>query len=150
MNNEWRDGNTVNLLINGEDFYPRVIECIRNARKEVLVETFILAEDKIGHKIQDALVAAANRGVRVDITVDDYGTFDLSKEFVDKLINAGVKLHIFDPQPNFRGVRFNFFRRLHRKLVVVDNEIAFVGGINISDDHITDFGPKAKQDYAVE
>ena len=150
MNNEWRDGNSVKLLINGEEFYPRAMECIRNAKTEVLLETFIFAEDKIGHEMQEALVAAASRGVRVDITVDDYGTFDLSKEFVDKLINAGVRLHIFDPQPNFRGVRFNFFRRLHRKLIVVDNDIAFVGGINISDDHLLDFGPKAKQDYAVE
>jgi cardiolipin synthase len=150
MNNEWREGNSIKLLINGEGFYPRAMECIRNARTEVLLETFIFAEDKIGHEMQEALVAAASRGVRVDITVDDYGTFDLSKEFVDKLINAGVKLHIFDPQPNFRGIRFNFFRRLHRKLIVVDNEIAFVGGINISDDHLLDYGPKAKQDYAVE
>ena len=150
MNNEWRDGNDVKLLINGDEFYPRVMECIRNAKKEVLLETFILAEDKVGYEMRDALVAAASRGVKVDITVDDYGTFDLSKDFVDKLINAGVKLHIFDPQPNFRGIRFNFFRRLHRKLVVIDNELAFVGGINISADHLLDFGPKAKQDYAVE
>lgn len=146
----WRDHNDVELLINGEEFYPRAFECIRNARTEILLETFILAEDKVGHELQEALVTAAKRGVRVDVTVDDYGTFDLSKEFVDKLINAGVKLHIFDPQPNFRGIRFNFFRRLHRKLIVIDNEIAFVGGINISDDHLSSFGPTAKQDYAVE
>lgn len=150
MSDLWREHNNVKLLINGEEFYPRAFECIRNARTEVLLETFIFAEDKVGHELQEALVAAANRGVRVDVTVDDYGTFDLSKEFVDKLINAGVKLHIFDPQPNFRGIRFNFFRRLHRKLIVVDNKTAFVGGINISDDHLADFGPTAKQDYAVE
>jgi cardiolipin synthase len=150
MNNNWRDNNDVKLLINGEEFFPRVFECIRNARSEVLLETFILAEDKVGHELQEALIVAAKRGVKVDITVDDYGTFDLSEEFVDKLINAGVRLHIFDPQPSFRGIRLNFFRRLHRKLVVIDNELAFVGGINISVDHITTSGPKAKQDYAVE
>jgi len=150
MSSNWRDHNNIKLLINGEEFFPRVFECIRNAHTEVLLETFILAEDKVGHELQAALIAAAERGVKVDITVDDYGTFDLSKEFVDKLINAGVRLHIFDPQPNFRGIRLNFFRRLHRKLVVVDNEIAFVGGINMSVDHITTSGPKAKQDYAVE
>lgn len=150
MSDLWREHNNVKLLINGEEFYPRAFECIRNARTEILLETFILAEDKVGHELQEALIAAASRGVRVDVTVDDYGTFDLSKEFVDKLINAGVKLHIFDPQPNFRGIRFNFFRRLHRKLIVVDNEIAFVGGINISEDHLAESGPTAKQDYAVE
>jgi cardiolipin synthase A/B len=150
MSDNWRDNNDIKLLINGETFFPRVFECIRNACSEVLLETFILAEDKVGHELQEALIVAAKRGVKVDVTVDDYGTFDLSKDFVDKLINAGVRLHIFDPQPTFRGVRFNFFRRLHRKLVVVDNEVAFVGGINISEDHITTTGPKAKQDYAVE
>ena len=146
----WRDNNDVKLLINGEAFFPRMCECIAEAKTEILIETFILAEDKVGYQVRDALVAAAKRGVRVDITVDDYGTFDLSKEFVDKLINAGVKLHIFDPQPNFRGIRFNFFRRLHRKLVVIDNNVAFIGGINLSADHLSDFGPKAKQDYTVE
>jgi cardiolipin synthase len=125
-------------------------ECIAEANTEIFIETFILAEDKVGYQVRDALIAAAKRGVRVDVTVDDYGTFDLSKDFVDDLINAGVKLHIFDPQPNFRGIRFNFFRRLHRKLVVIDNNVAFIGGINISADHLSDFGPKAKQDYAVE
>jgi len=150
MNDNWRDHNDVKLLINGEEFFPRIFECIRNAKSEVLLETFILAEDKVGHELQEALVVAAKRGVKVDITVDDYGTFDLSEEFVEKLINAGVRLHIFDPQPSFRGVRFNFFRRLHRKLLVIDNDIAFVGGINMSQDHITSSGPKAKQDYAVE
>lgn len=150
MNETWRDNNDAKLLINGEDYFPRVFDSIRNAKKEVLLETFILAEDKVGKELQSVLIAAAKRGVRVDVTVDDYGSFELSKDFVDQLINAGVRLHIFDPQPAMRNIRYNFFRRLHRKIVVVDNNLAFVGGINYSADHLTDFGPTAKQDYAVE
>jgi cardiolipin synthase len=61
-----------------------------------------------------------------------------------------VHLQIFDPAPKRLGVRTNWFRRLHRKIVVVDGTIAFIGGINFSGDHLLDFGPEAKQDYSVE
>ncbi|MDF3011962.1 MAG: clsB [Cellvibrio sp.] len=150
MKENWRDGNDVKLLINGEEFFPRVFECIRNAKTEILLETFIVEEDEIGFELQQALIAAAQRGVSIDITVDDYGTWDLSEEFTDALALAGVRLHIFDPQPKLWGVRLNLFRRLHRKIVVVDQQIAFIGGINFCQDHVMSAGPKAKQDYAVE
>jgi len=150
MKNNWRDGNKVDLLINGEEFYPRVFECIENAKKEVIVETFIIFEDKVGHQLQQALIKAARNGARVEFTVDDYGTWDLSSDFVKAMTDSGVKLHIFDPQPKMLGVRLNLFRRLHRKIVVVDREVAFIGGINYSADHLMDAGKKAKQDYAVE
>ncbi len=150
MKNNWRDGNNVELLINGEDFYPRVFECIENAKKEVILETFIIYEDKVGHRLQQALIKAACNGVRIDFTVDDYGTWDLSKDFVKAMTDNGINLHIFDPQPKLFGVRLNLFRRLHRKIAVIDQEVAFIGGINFSADHLMDFGEKAKQDYAVE
>jgi len=150
MKDNWREGNDVKLLINGEEFYPRVFECIRSAKTEILLETFIVAEDEVGCQLQQELIAAAKRGVSIDITVDDYGTWDLSKEFTDALTSAGVRLHIFDPQPKLWGVRLNLFRRLHRKLIVIDRELAFVGGINFSYDHLIRSGEKAKQDYAVE
>ena len=150
MSDQWREGNSIDLLINGEEFFPRVFECIRNAKSEVLVETFILEQDKVGAELQQALIEAAKRGVRVEVTVDDYGTSNLSSQFVNDMLNAGVKLHLFDPTPRLLGVRVNMFRRLHRKIVVVDAENAFIGGINYSDDHMAAFGPKAKQDYAVQ
>lgn len=150
MKDNWRDGNDVKLLVNGEDFFPRVFECIRNAEKEILLETFIVEEDKVGRALQKELIAAAQRGVSIDITVDDYGTWDLSDEFVDAMTTAGVRLHLFDPQPKLWGVRLNIFRRLHRKLIVIDQKLAFVGGINFCFDHMISSGPDAKQDYAVE
>jgi cardiolipin synthase len=57
---------------------------------------------------------------------------------------------MFDPAPKYLGIRTNWFRRLHRKIVVVDGTFAFLGGINFSADHLADFGPEAKQDYSVE
>ncbi|MGE8497485.1 MAG: cardiolipin synthase ClsB [Pseudomonas sp.] len=150
MTGVWRDGNQIQLLINGEEYYPRVFERIRAARVEVLLETFIIFEDKVGMELQQVLIEAARRGVRVVIAVDGYGTADLGDEYVAALTREGVKVHVFDPSPRRLGMRTNLFRRLHRKIVVIDGERAFVGGINYSADHLGDFGDMAKQDYAVE
>jgi cardiolipin synthase len=149
MRQPWIAGNQFTLLENGEAFYPRIFEAIAGAQREVLLETFILYEDKVGHALQEALLAAARRGARVDVTVDGFGSAGLTEEFIAPLAAAGVRLHVFDPAPRlFR--RINYFRRMHRKLAVIDGTRAFVGGINFSADHLADFGPDAKQDYAVE
>ncbi|MBG9389027.1 cardiolipin synthase ClsB [Caenimonas aquaedulcis] len=150
MSPKWIPGNDIQLLENGEEFFPRVFACIANAQKEVLLETFILFEDKVGLQLHEALVAAARRGVQVDITIDGFGSPDLSERFLSTLAEAGVRIHVFDPGKRLFGWRFNMIRRMHRKIVVVDGAVAFVGGINYSADHLGDFGPEAKQDYSVE
>ena len=146
----WREGNEAELLINGEEFFPRVFEKIRQARHEVLLETFIVLEDKVGKELQRALICAANNGAHVEVIVDGYGTVDLSDEYLGEMLAAGIHMHVFDPQPKLLGMRTNLFRRLHRKIVVVDSEVAYVGGINFTAVHLGDYGPGAKQDYAVE
>ena len=148
--NHWIPGNSIELLENGEEFFPRVFEVIRQARREVIVETFILFEDKVGLQLHAAMREAALRGVKVDLMIDGFGSPDLSREFIEGLTSAGVKVRVFDPGRRFMGQRLNVFRRMHRKIVVVDGERAFVGGINYSADHMLDYGPMAKQDYAVE
>lgn len=146
----WVSGNRFRLLENGEEFFPRVFECIAAAQREVVLETFILFEDKVGMGLHAALLQAAGRGVQIDITVDGYGSPDLSPGFISALTQAGVRVHVFDPGPKLWGWRTKLFRRMHRKIVVVDGQRAFVGGINYSADHLADFGPMGKQDYAVE
>ena len=146
---KWVPGNRFELLENGEAFFPRVFECIASADHEVVLETFILFEDKVGMQLHAALLQAAARGAQVDVTIDGYGSPDLSTEFIRTLTTAGVRVHMFDPGPRLWGLRTNVFRRLHRKIVVVDGRTAFVGGINFSADHLADFGPMAKQDYSV-
>ncbi|HWT72578.1 MAG TPA: cardiolipin synthase ClsB [Oxalicibacterium sp.] len=148
MKQQWISGNSFDLLENGEQFYPAVFEAIAAAQKEILLETFILYDDKVGRALQSELIAAAQRGVQVDMTIDGWGSPGLSKEFLSALTSAGVRVHVFDPMPGFLR-RINLFRRLHRKLVVIDGATAFVGGINFSADHLLDFGPEAKQDYSV-
>ncbi len=147
----WVSGNRFQLLENGEEFFPAVFDAIRGAKREVIIETFILFDDKVGRELREALIEAATRGVSVDITVDGYGSPDLSEGYISGLVASGVRLHVFDPCPKLFGVfRMKLIRRLHRKLVVVDGVKAFVGGINYSADHLGDYGPEAKQDYAVQ
>ncbi len=146
----WTPGNELELLENGEAFFPRVFEAIAQARHEVVLETFILFEDKVGLALHEALLTAARRGVQVDVTIDGFGSPDLSEQFIARLSEASVRVHVFDPGLRIFKWRTNMLRRMHRKIVVVDAELAFVGGINYSADHLADFGPEAKQDYSVQ
>lgn len=146
----WVPGNRFELLENGEAFFPRVFDAIRTARREVLLETFILQDDKIGRTLAEVLGTAARRGVAVHVLVDGFGSLDLPEAFVARLVEAGVHFRVFEPGRRIFGKRFNVLRRMHRKLVVVDAERAFIGGINYCADHVADYGPLAKQDYAVE
>lgn len=147
---QWHSNNRVELLENGEEYFPRVFDAMRAAKSEILLETFIVFEDKVGAELQQILIEAAQRGVRTTVSLDGFGCGELSTGYLSALSDAGVHLQIFDPAPKHLGIRTNWFRRLHRKIVVVDGLIAFIGGINFSGDHLADFGPEAKQDYSVE
>ncbi|HEX6720207.1 MAG TPA: phospholipase D-like domain-containing protein, partial [Burkholderiaceae bacterium] len=145
----WTHGNRITLLENGEQYYPRVFEAIAGARHEVYLETFILFDDKVGRELQAALIRAARNGAKVHVMIDGWGSPDLGPDILQPLIDAGVDLRAYEP---VRGLtrRLSVFRRMHRKIVVVDNTVAFVGGINYSIDHLAEFGKMAKQDYAIE
>lgn len=145
----WVGGNQFELLENGEDFFPRVFAAIEKAQHEVMLETFILFDDKIGKELHRVLLAAALRGVQVHVLVDGFGSPDLD-DYVKDLVAAGVHFRVFDPSEKVMGQRLNMLRRMHRKIVVVDGALGFIGGINYSADHVADFGPEAKQDYAVQ
>ncbi|MFJ2488192.1 cardiolipin synthase ClsB [Pseudomonas sp. NPDC087639] len=146
----WQGNNRVELLENGEEYFPRVFAAMRAAKSEILLETFIVFEDKVGQELQEILIDAARRGVRTTVSLDGFGCGELTTGYLAALSEAGVHLQMFDPAPKHLGIRTNWFRRLHRKIVVVDGMIAFIGGINFSGDHLLDFGPEAKQDYSVE
>jgi cardiolipin synthase len=144
---DWISGNRVDLLENGDVHYPAVFAAIDAAEHDVLIETFILFEDRVGLELQQHLIAAARRGVQVDLSVDGFGSSDLTEGFINALSMAGVRLHIYEPTPIVR--QLNPLRRLHRKITVIDGRIAFVGGINFSEDHLSISGAKSKQDYSV-
>jgi cardiolipin synthase len=146
---QWTGGNRVDLLENGEQYYPAVFDAIAQARVEVQVQTYILTEDDVGQRLHQHLCHAARRGVRVEVLVDDWGSPDLGENFRRTLAEAGVRLAVFDPGLRMFGTAVGAFRRFHRKLVVVDGELAFIGGLNFCRTHLQDCGGQAKRDYAV-
>ncbi|MCM3604519.1 cardiolipin synthase ClsB [Cupriavidus pauculus] len=145
-------GNRVDLLRNGQEFFPALIEAIDSAQVHVVVETYIYADDAVGARVSDALIAAAQRGVDVRLVIDGFGAGDIPVALVERLRAGGVQLEIYRPLRGFKLAR-RHLRRLHRKIAVIDGKVAFVGGINIIDDHnhgpveLPELGPR--YDFAV-
>lgn len=152
MRLQFRDNNKIELLVRGAQYFPRLIEAISQAQHEVLLESYIFEDDPTGRAVTDALCAAAQRGARVYVMVDGVGARHFSLEFRRRFVEAGVSLMVFRPLKFTWGRRLPQLRRLHRKLAVIDNAIAFVGGINVIDDlhvHLEQPLPP-RLDYAVE
>ena len=126
--------NEVKLLHCGTDYFPALVEAIEAAQFEIYFETYIFAEDETGKRVMAALKAAAQRGVTVRMITDWFGTgHKPAYRLHAEVTAAGVEHRIFNPWFR-RGVT-----RTHRKICVVDAQVAFVGGININDDMFTDY-----------
>ncbi len=142
-------GNRLDLLKNGEQFFPALVEALDAARREVFLETYIFADDETGSLVADALARAAARGVAVHVIVDGFGARDFAPRFREMLEQAGAQVLVFRPKISPLTLRRSRLRRMHRKIVVVDAECAFVGGINILDDFEADGLAPPRYDYAV-
>jgi cardiolipin synthase len=127
-------GNRLRLLINGDDYFPLLLAAINSAERSIHLETYIFAHDNIGLRVGDALAAAADRGVQVRLIVDGFGTGSYAPVLKARLGAVGAQVIVFRPARWWRPDR-RLLRRLHRKLALVDDRLAFVGGINIIDDH---------------
>jgi cardiolipin synthase len=142
-------GNQLSLLHQGEQFFPALISACDRALSEIYIETYIFALDPTGLRVKAALLRAVRRGVSVQLVVDWLGTGDDTiAQLRAELEPAGVRLLAFNPWFQ-RGIV-----RMHRKIAVIDQRIAFLGGLNINDDWITDDGsaeplPAARWDFAV-
>ncbi|MDO8812446.1 MAG: cardiolipin synthase ClsB [Gallionella sp.] len=146
-------GNRLILLQNGAAFFPQLCADIDAAQHSVYLETYIFAADETGRLIADALQRAAARGVTVRVLLDGFGSADLPQHWVDELRAAGVEAQWFRREVSpftLRRSRKRRLLRMHRKLAVMDGEVAFVGGINIIDD-IPEYGDfiMPRLDYAV-
>lgn len=142
-------GNQITLLRNGAEYFPALESAINQARIEIHLQTYIFAADATGQRIADALKQAAGRGVSVCLMVDGYGSADTPPEFFKDMQQAGIALLSYRPPRFLSSFKRNSLRRMHRKLVVVDGRIGFVGGINIIDDMNTPGSTPPRIDYAV-
>lgn len=146
-------GHTLRLLRGGADFFPALVDAIDHSLHEVRLETYIFHFDPSGEAVAAALVRAAQRGVAVYLVMDGVGTPPLPAGWVRQFSVAGVQWHRFAPLGPLGWLLPVGWRRLHRKLCVVDARIAFCGGINILDDYC-DLGgiqlDKPRFDFAVQ
>jgi cardiolipin synthase len=134
-NRALRPGHSLHLLKGGERFFPALVEAITAARAEVLLETYIFDFTRSVEAVAQALAAAAQRGVTVRVIVDGVGTdAGVPAEWQQRWRVAGVQWRVFNPAQGWRLLLPTRWRRMHRKLCVVDASTAFCGGINLLDD----------------
>jgi cardiolipin synthase len=146
---KFRDGNRIDLLRNGEQYFQVLEREIDAAASEIYLETYIFEADATGNRITQALIRAARRGVTVCLLVDGFGSHLFAQNLQPGLLEAGVRSLVFRPEISLFKFRRMRLRRLHRKLVVIDRNVGFCGGINIVDD-INAGGPEYPRfDYAV-
>ena len=130
-----RPDHNLTLLKNGEALFPAMVEAINAARSEVLLETYIFEFEGSAIPVAQALEQAAARGVKVCVVVDGVGTGELPPAWQQRWRSAGVRWRVFNPAKGWRVLLPDGWRRLHRKLCVVDGTVAFCGGINLLDDY---------------
>ena len=127
-----RQGESVALLDGGDEAFPRMLSAIRDAAQSIHLEVYTFSRDGVGGQFLEALADAAGRGVRVTVVLDGWGSA-LDGRFVQGALGAaGCEVRIFNPLLSLLVGRF---RRNHRKILLVDGEVAFLGGINISDEY---------------
>ncbi len=127
--------NQVEILTNGEEKFPKLIEKLKLAKSHIHLEYYIYSEDDVGKEISEILIQKALAGIEVKLIVDGVGSFKLKKAFLRKLRKSGIEVHSFMPVlfPLFTS-KINY--RDHRKIVVIDGEIGFTGGINLDERYL--------------
>ncbi len=128
-------GHEIELLESGAQYFPALEQAIDAASESVFLETYIFEDDPSGRRVGAALERAARRGVQVHVVVDGFGTSHVDPERARTLREAGVMIEVFRPERRRYSLDRQRLRRMHRKLAVVDGAVAFVGGINVLDDH---------------
>ncbi|MER2623868.1 MAG: cardiolipin synthase ClsB [Accumulibacter sp.] len=149
MDAKFLPGNRLTLLNSGAEYFPALITAINEARRQVHLESYIFEDDATGRAVAAAMANAARRGVTVRVLVDGFGAREFADRLQPGLVAAGVQAMIYRPDIARFHLRRHRLRRLHRKLVVIDGEIAFVGGINIIDDLNSPHQLPPRYDYAV-
>ncbi len=128
-------GNSVQLLVDGQIAFPAMLAAIAAAQNYILFCFYTVRDDELGREFQRALINKAQQGIRVYFIFDDLGSYELENDYLEELEAAGVNVERFT---TVRGVgnRFQINFRNHRKILVVDGEIAFLGGMNIGNEYL--------------
>ncbi len=129
------DNNNATVLVNGETKFPDVLENLRSAKHHIHIEYYIYENDTIGNELAQILIEKAKEGVEVRFIYDDFGSIGIRKNIVRQLREAGVEAYPFYKiKLIMLANRMNY--RNHRKIIVIDGTIGYIGGINVSDKYI--------------
>ena len=147
-------GNQVELLQGGDELFPRMHSAIAAAQREVWLATYIFHDDPAATALAVTLKDAASRGVAVHVVVDGFGSIKTLQAVRALFADSGVRLEVFRPLDRwYAWLQPGQLRRLHQKMCVCDEQVAFVGGINLIDDrHDMNHGwtDEPRLDYAVQ
>ena len=127
-------GNSTRLLIDGDDTFAAIFKGIDNAEDYVLAQYYIVMDDDLGQQFKERLMAALDRGVRVYLLYDEVGSYKLDRSYKKELRKSGAEVSGFSGNRSWLG-RFRLNFRNHRKIVVVDGKLAFMGGLNVGDSY---------------
>lgn len=125
-------GNRVDTLLNGNEIYPPMLKAIRAAEKTITFETYIYWSGNIGREFVDTLSAKARQGIRIHVLLDWVGSQKMEESYIRKMRDAGVEVERYHP-PTWRNWR-KLNNRTHRKILVVDGEVGFTGGVGVADE----------------
>lgn len=127
----WRRGNQLRFLIDGEQFYPAMLNAIEQANDFILMEMYLFESGRVADQFINTFINACHRGLTVQILLDGYGGLGLSRHDRSRMLQAGVQLVEYNPL-RFKKLKNNLFRT-HRKCLIIDGKKAFVGGAGITD-----------------
>jgi cardiolipin synthase len=125
------EGNKVEVLLNGDQIFPAMLQAIREAKRTITFETYIYWSETIGKEFSDALSERARAGVKVHVMLDFIGSIKMDNASMEAMKQAGVQLHRYHKPVWWKLTRMN--NRTHRKLLVVDGKVGFTGGVGIAD-----------------
>jgi cardiolipin synthase len=163
MTSEWSDPT---LFFDGDSYFADLLLALNRAQRSIWIEVYIYESDRLGTRISEVLVAAAKRGVKVQLLIDAVGCFYSSASLEQAFLGSGVSLSVYNSLPFarlvststaqhtrptlFRDSLRHLFRRNHRKIVIVDEEVAWIGGMNFSEVHCAEFlGENAWRDTSL-
>ena len=126
------EGNQVEVLLNGDQIFPAMLDAIKQARRTITFETYIYWSGTIGREFVDALSERAKAGVRVHVLLDWLGSVKMDERYLDEMRAAGIEVERFHKPDWWQLARLN--NRTHRKLLIVDGAVAFTGGVGIADE----------------
>src|SRR6266568_7434472 len=129
------EGNSLTTYVNGDAFYPPMLEAIRSARKTITFETFVYWKGQMGEAFTSALCERARAGVKVHVTIDAVGSDRLDRNYIKRMSEAGVQVKLYHALGllNFGAVA-KLNNRSHRKLLIIDGMVGFTGGAGVADD----------------